>query len=287
MISLTNVSKKWDGFWLKPLSIELPKGYILGLIGPNGAGKTTLLHLLLHLYFPDEGKIEFCGKTYDEDEVSIKNEIGYVLSEELFSGELTLLENAELYGKYYVNYDRALLSDYLSMFSLDMDKQLKMFSKGEKLKFQFAFALSHKPKLLILDEPTANFDPEFRGQFLHLVTEFVADGEHSVILATHLTGDLDKIADYLLFLYQGEVLLYDEREAVLDQYRIVSGERYKIMLLPKEKLVFVEEGEWGCRALVRHSRLNRYAGELEVRRPTIEELMYYLVHQKGCVVYTV
>lgn len=278
MVTLKNVSKKWDGFCLKQLSMELPKGYIMGLIGLNGAGKTTVLHLLLHLYFPDEGEILFCGKSFEKDEVWIKNQLGFVLSEDLFAGELTLLENADLYGKYYENYEKAIFIDYMQMFALDMNKKLKLQSKGEKLKFQFAFALSHKPKFLLLDEPTANFDPAFREQFLHLVTDFVADGEHSVILATHLTSDLDQIADYLLFLHKGEVLLCDERESILDGYRVICGERYKVRLLPKEKRIFEEEGAYGCRALVRHSRLNRYAEELEVRRPTIEELMYYLVH---------
>ena len=277
MISMTNVSKKLGDFKLENISMDLPAGYIMGIIGLNGAGKTTLLNLLLHLYFPDQGEICYDGRTYEENEVFIKNDIGYVLTEDLFAGGLTLLENADLYGKYYVNYSEDLFREYCRQFSIRVDEKLKKLSKGEKLKFQFAFALSHKPKLLILDEPTANFDPDFRAQFLHLITRFVEDGEHSVLLATHLTKDLDQIADYILFLHKGKVLLQKDRESLLDSYRYVSGQTYQLNLLPKEKVVYKEDGSFGSKALVRHSRLNHYHKELEIRRPTIEEIMYYTI----------
>jgi len=277
MVSMTKVSKRLGDFKLDNISMNLPQGYIMGMIGLNGAGKTTLLHLILHLYFPDQGEIRFDEKTYEENDVLIKNEIGYVLSEDLFAGELTLEENADLYGKYYVNYNKDLFREYCRQFSLSVDEKLKKFSKGEKLKFQFAFALSHNPKLLILDEPTANFDPDFRGQFLRLITKFVEDGEHSVLLATHLTKDLDQIADYILFLHKGKVLYQKDREELFDTYRLVSGETYQLKLLPKEKIVYQEDGSFGSRALVRHSRLNHYHRELEIRRLTIEEIMYYTI----------
>ena len=277
IVSVSNVNKRIEDFQLQDISFELPKGYIMGIIGQNGAGKTTLLNLLLHLYFPTTGQIRIDDMTYGENETQIKDEIGYVLNENVFSGELTLLQNAELYGKYYSHYSSELFIQYCESFSLMQDSKLKNCSKGEKLKFQFAFALSHRPKLLILDEPTANFDPEFREQFLHQITQFVSDGERSVILATHLTKDLDQIADYILFLQDGRQLCFQEKEDLLDNFRIVGGETYKIKLLPKEKIVYHEIGELGSKAFVRHSRWNRYDKELDVRRPTIEEIMYYIV----------
>lgn len=281
MIEFTGVTKKLDGFTLKDISLKLPKGYIMGLVGPNGAGKTTLLHLLLGLYRPNEGEITVFGKSYDGGEREIKNDIGYVLAEELFCGEMTLLENAAMYGKYYENYEESLFTSYCERFQLDTGKKLKKQSKGQQLKFQFAFALAHQPKLLVLDEPTANFDPKFREEFRHILTDFVKDGEKSVLLATHLTKDLDRMADYIAFLHKGQLIFSMDREMLCEKYRLVGGEDYKIRLLHKEKVIFAEKGEFGTKALVKHSKWNEYDRQLTVTIPTIEELMYYIIKGGG------
>lgn len=281
MLKMTDVRKQLGKFSLGEINLELPKGYIMGLIGPNGAGKTTLLNIVLGLYKPSGGEVMVFDKDYEQSEQAIKNEIGYVLVDDLFCSGLTLLENANMFGKYYDKYDVKIFKEYCKEFELDMNRPLKKFSKGEHLKFQFAFALAHKPKLLILDEPTANFDPEFRNQFFHIITDFVSDGEHSVILATHLTKDLDRIADYLTFIDKGKMLFSDEKENILNQYRMVSGEDYKINLLPKEKILYKEKGKFFSKAFIKHSRLNRYDKELSVSVPTVEEIMYYMI-KGGC-----
>lgn len=166
MVQLTNVKKKIGQFFLEDITFSLREGYIMGLIGENGAGKSSILKLLLGILTPEEGQISIFGTTYEENEKGIKNNVGYVLAEDgLFLGEMNLLENARLFGKYYENFSEALFCNYASEFGLKNIK-VKKLSRGEYLKFQFAFALSHKPKLLLLDEPTANFDPEFRRKFL-------------------------------------------------------------------------------------------------------------------------
>lgn len=276
MVLFEAVSKKLGTFELKDISFELPKGYILGIIGENGAGKTSLLNLLLGLYKKNGGEISILGMGYENEEKEIKNEIGFVLVEDLFNGELSLIQNGDVYGKYYEKYDRNTFLQYCQEFELDSRKKLKVLSKGEKLKFQFAFALAHDPKLLVLDEPTANFDPKFQKKFREIITKFVSDGEHSVILATHLTMDLDQIADYILFMKKGNVLFYLDKERLNEKYRLVCGEDYKINLLKKEKIVYKEKGQYSSKALIRHHRWNSYDG-LEVRIPTIEEIMYYIV----------
>ena len=276
MVQFEKINKKVGSFELKEISFELPKGYILGIIGENGAGKTTLLNILLGLYRCDCGDVLIQGKDYKTQEKEIKNEIGFVLVDDLFDLELSLIQNGDLYGKYYERYDRNLFLQYCEEFDLDPSKKLKRLSKGEKLKFQFAFALSHHPKLLVLDEPTANFDPRFQKKFREIITKFVSDGEHSVILATHLTMDLDQIADYILFMNKGKVLFCLDKETMNEKYRIVSGEDYKINLLKKEKVVYKEKGQFVSKALIRHHKWNNYS-ELQVRIPTIEEIMYYIV----------
>lgn len=287
MVHLRNVTKKMENredlttFTLKEMNISLPKGYIMGLIGPNGSGKTTLLNIILGLYKPDSGEVEVCGKNLVQQEgkeaETAADDIGYVLQGDWFSMYLSLIENGKMYGKYYSRYDENLLRQYLERFHLDEKKRLKNLSKGEKLKFQMAFALSHKPKLLILDEPTATFDPDFRQEFLKLVTEFVADGEHSVLMATHLTEDLDRIADYIAFLNKGKLLFSMDRDTLMDSYRLVQGEDYKLNLLDKKRIIYKEKGEFGSKALVKHNRFYEYDKEVTVSVPSIEDIMYYMV----------
>lgn len=280
LVEFKNVWKRLDKFALRDISFALPKGYIMGLIGPNGAGKTTLLHLVLGLYRPTQGDIIIDGEQYTDAAANILNKIGTVLLDDLFDNTLTLIQNASNYGRYYTNYSENALVVYLNRFELDGNRKYKELSKGEKLKFQFAFALSHDAKLLVLDEPTGNFDPGFREEFFHIIKNFIADGERSVILATHLTEDLDKIADYILYLDKGRTIFTDDIESLRTKYRLVTGEQYKINLLHKEQVIHVETGQYGTRALVKHGTAYTYDPSLTVTAPTIEEFMYFMT-KKG------
>lgn len=275
IMKIDNVSKRLGNFQLEHISFEMPEGYICGLVGQNGAGKTTLLHLLTGLYRTDEGQILLNNMSYDEGEERIHDLIGTVLVEELFEPYSSIKGNAEHFGKYYSKYRWECMAKYLEMFKLDANRKFGKLSKGEKLKCQFAFALSHDPQLLILDEPTGNFDPDFKEQFLQMIQEFIADGTKNVILATHLTDDLDRLTDYLIYLEEGRQVFAGDIEKFRGAYRIVSGERYKINLLPKDSIVHMEEKPYGTKALVRHSRLNRYDKTLQVTYPSIEEFMYF------------
>lgn len=280
MIKVNNVSKKLGSFQLNNISFALPPGYICGLIGPNGAGKTTLLHLILGLYQPDSGKIYVNDMAYESNEKAIHDMIGTVLIEDLFEPSSTLMQNADRYGKYYSCYSSENMEKYLSMFQLEKNKKFGKLSKGEKLKCQFAFALSHDAKLLILDEPTGNFDSDFREQFFYLIKEFIKDGTRSVILATHMTDDLDRIADYIIYLEEGNEVFSGDIEELHNSYRMVSGEKYKINLLPKDRIIHMEENQYGIKALIAHSRLNRYDESLVLSYPTIEEFMYFYTKRK-------
>lgn len=275
MIKLEKLSKRLDGFVLKDISFELPAGYICGLIGENGAGKTTLIHILSGLYSYDEGEIEVFQEDYHEKESAIKQEIGVVLHGDLFDLSETLTENANYYGRFYEHYDAQLLKSYLSRFQLDEKRKYKALSKGEKLKFAFAFALSHNPKLLLLDEPSANFDRDFRDEFHRILREFTSDGTRSVILSTHITSDVEQFADYLLFLKKGRQIMFGDIESIRESYQMVSGEPYKIKLL-KDMVIYMEEGEVSCNALVKNS-YRPYDEALKVWEPSVEELMYYMV----------
>lgn len=278
MIKFENVNKHLGAFSLQNISFELPKGYIMGVIGENGAGKTSLLNLILSLYQPDSGRIEIFNRDYKNAEREIRNDIGYVLQDEdLFLSNVRLIDHADMIGKYYTNYDRGILLDYCGKFSLNPHERWKSLSKGEKLKFQFVFAIAHQPKLLVLDEPTANFDPDFREKFLQVITEFISDGEHNVILATHQLQELEQIADYITFLHQGRLIFSVDKETLFDKLRIVKGETYKVNLLRQERVIHKEVRDYATTALVRHRRVDTYDNALAVNIPTIEEIMYHLV----------
>lgn len=281
LIELKNVSRHLGNFKLENISMELPPGYIMGLIGPNGAGKTSLIHLLLGLYRPDEGEIKIDGKNYEQNEREIHEVTGTVLVEDLFDDALTLKQNGNEYGKYYTNYDFNVLEAYLIRFGLESSRRYKTLSKGEKLKFQFAFALSHGAKLLILDEPTGNFDPQFRQEFFKVLKEFIADGTRSIVLSTHLTEDLDRMADYIFYMENGKTIFAGDIETLRNEYRLVTGEEYKINLLNKENIIHAEKGKYGTRALVRHKKRFVYDESLTVAVPSVEELMYFVTKREG------
>jgi ABC-2 type transport system ATP-binding protein len=275
MIKLDNVSKTLGGFALKDISFELPAGCICGLIGENGAGKTTLLHILAGLYSYDSGEVNILGKNFTVNEYELKQDIGVQLHGDLFDVNSTLLVNARRYGSFYKNYDYEELRKYLSRFNLDEKRKYKALSTGEKLKFAFAFALSLNPRLLLLDEPGASFDADFRKEFHKILREFTSDGTRSVILSTHITSDVEAFADYILFLKKGRQLMFGDIETVRGNYRMVSGEAYKIRLM-KDRVIYMEEGQLGCKALV-VNRPHVYDKELTVWEPSIDELMYYMV----------
>lgn len=274
MLKLEQVQKRRNRFLLDNISIELPEGYIMGLIGENGAGKTTLFQILAGLLSADKGEIRLDGISLAEDEAAVKQEIGAVLHGDMFDVRDTLLRNGNRYGRFYRRYEESSLKERMAEFGLDGRKKYGRLSKGEKLKFAMAFALSHKPKLLLLDEPAANFDKEFRTLFVKVLRDYVADGENTVILSTHLTSDIDMLADYLLFLKGGRQLLYGDIESVRARYRIAAGEEYKLKLL-KDRIIHMESGEFGSRALVYNSG-KPFDSALKVWEPSIEELMYFM-----------
>ena len=280
MIKLNGVSKLIGTFSLKDITLDIPAGYIIGLIGANGCGKTSLLHVLMGLYKPDAGEVELMGRSYKDSEDTLHDMTGVVLQERLYEDYMTLQENAAYYGRFYSNYDESYFLQMLQEYGLDPKQKYKNLSKGEELKFQFAFALAHHPKLLLLDEPTGNFDPEFRDEFLAALKDFIADGEHTIILATHLTDDLDKMADYIIYMENGGILLATDIEDLRTRYRIVAGEDYRMKLLPEQRIIHMEKGEFATRALMRHRQIDEYDLAYTVSVPTIEEFMYFVTKRR-------
>lgn len=213
-LRVSHVSKDYPGFSLKDISFELPKGSVMGLIGQNGAGKTTTLKSILGLV-SSEGEIEILGSVSGKETLAKKEEIGVVFDEMNFYETLTPEKTGKIFNKIYKNWDRKQYQEYLKKFQLPEKKEIKTFSKGMQVKLSLAVALSHHAKLLILDEATSGLDPVMRDEILDIFLDFVQDEEHSILVSSHITSDLEKIADYITFIDNGRVLMSKPKDELI------------------------------------------------------------------------
>lgn len=283
LLELQGVSKKWGAFELKDITFSLPKGYIMGLIGPNGSGKSTLIRSILGLYRVSAGTILFDGKTMGEEEEQIRQRLGIVLDENLYSKNCNSLQNGEIYGRLFSSYDPELFRSYLDRFGVDPKRKLKHLSKGNVIRFQLAFALSHGADLFIFDEPEAGLDADFRKELMDLMLELIEDGTRSVLMSTHITEDLDRVADYITYLKNGRVIYTGTKESLSERFVMVKAEDYKIRLLPREAVLYAEQDHYSSRALVVNSHQYPLDESYTVERPSIAEIMYCI--EKGGVSY--
>ena len=221
MIEIKNLKKKYDdGFELGVMDLHIPKGTIVGLIGENGAGKTTLIKLMLNIIQKDQGNIKIFGKDNLKEEDMIKEDIGVVL-DQMFFPELLNAKDIH-YTMKDKHWDGPLYFSYLKAFDLPEHKPLKSMSKGMRKKLEIAVALAHHPKLLILDEPTSGLDPVVRSEVLDIFLKFVEDEDHAILLSTHITSDLERIADEIIFIDQGQKILQKSRDDIMDRYAVLK-----------------------------------------------------------------
>ena len=222
MLELDQVSKRLGSFQLRNITIQIPTVYLCGLAGENGAGKTTVMKSMLHLVRPDSGTGLLLGQDATKENAAVKQQIGVVLDTANYPQSFTTQDVHQMLKRVYSNWDGALYQQYLEQFHLPEKKKFKEFSMGMKKKLAVAAALAHHPKLLILDEVTAGLDPMVREEILDVFRDFVSDGEHSILISSHIISDLEKICDYITFLHEGTVLFSMERDTLLDTYCMVQ-----------------------------------------------------------------
>lgn len=220
ILQVENVTKQYAGFTLDHVSFSVPRGTIMGLIGENGAGKSTTLNAILDLIHKDDGIVSFWGKELSSSK-QLKEDIGVVFDGINFYETLTPQKAGKISRAAYQQWDDALYNHYLTRFQLPLDKEIRTFSKGMKMKLCIAVALSHRPKLLILDEATSGLDPVMREDLLDVFLEFVQDENHSILMSSHITTDLEKIADYITFIHQGKVLFCKTKDELRYQFGVV------------------------------------------------------------------
>lgn len=280
-IEIRGLNKSFTGgFQLKDVNLTLPKGTIMGFIGENGAGKTTTIKLLLNQLKKNSGEISIMGMDHIKDENTIKSEIGAVLDQGFFYEALKPHQISKIMGNIYSNWDNALFEKYLQRFEIPAKQSAKEFSKGMRMKLAIITALCHHPKLLLLDEPTSGLDPVVRNEILDLFQEFIQDEEHSILFSTHITTDLEKIADYVCFIHKGSILFTDTKDSVMEHYGIVKCSAADFEKIDPQDHRGVRKGSFGIQALVtdRNAFGAKYR-QLTVDRASLEDIMLFYIER--------
>ena len=275
-IELSHVTKHFPGFTLQDLSLAVPSGTICGLVGENGAGKSTTIRLLMGGLQPDSGTCTVLGTDAASPEfLSLKEDIGVVLDEAYFPESLNALQVGDVMARTYRRWDGKQYRNYLTRFGLPEKKQFKDFSRGMKMKLAIAVALSHSPKLLVLDEATSGLDPIVRDEVLEIFNEFTREEDHSILISSHILSDLEKLCDYIAFLHQGRLLFCDEKDRLLEEYGIFVGTADQVNSLQDGAVVARENSSFGgVRCLVKRALVP--AG-WALERPTVEDIVLFLV----------
>ena len=281
ILEVSGLNKRYGDFALKDISFYLPDGCITGFVGINGAGKTTTLRSILGLTNKVSGNIKFFGMNINGNESKIKDRIGIVLDEGGFYDELTLSEMKNVIAPAYRNWCEQDFIDYMERFSLNPKQKINTLSKGMRMKYALALALSHKAELLIMDEPTSGLDPLVRSQLLNILKDYMGKGGKGVFFSTHITSDLEKIADMLIMIDGGEIVFQEEKDQLLDSYRIIKGSTEKLNTDTRQYFLNIEESAFGFTGITKQgSDVMEHMQDVLTERPTIEDIMLANVERR-------
>ncbi len=278
-IEIKNLVKRYDdNFQLGELSLDIPAGEIIGLIGENGAGKTTLIKSILDILKTNKGEIKIFGKNLKNNEINIKEDIGVVLDNSFFPEVLNAKDINSVMQSIYRTWDSKLYFDYLANFNIPISSSIKKLSKGMQKKLEIATALAHRPKLLILDEPTSGLDPVVRNEVLDIFLKFIEDDEHTILFSTHITSDLEHIADEIVFINDGKVLLNKTRDDILDNYGILKCSEEEFNKIDKKDCVAYKKNKYNYEILVSDKeKISKKYKNMVVDKITLEELMVIMI----------
>lgn len=279
-IEISGVTKRYEGFTLDNVSFNVPKGSIMGFIGQNGAGKTTTIRSLLNITNIDEGEIRLLGLDHLDGEFEIKKRLAVVFDELPFHDVFNASDMARIFEGLYPEWDNAVYSAYLERFKLPAKKKIGQYSKGMKMKLQIACALSHNAELLVMDEATTGLDPVVRDEILHIFMEYLRDGERSILMSSHITGDLEKIADSVTFIDKGKILLSGYKDVILETHGILKCGKDEIGNIDRADIVSVRANEFGAEVMLcdRESAAHKYGGAI-VDPASLDDIMLYYVHK--------
>lgn len=273
-LEIKNLSKRQGTFHLDSVNLRLPGGCIMGLIGENGAGKTTLLRLILQMRRKDCGTVTVFGQDTDMALCSMKEDIGVVLDEVGFPECLTAVQVGKILKNTYHNWDDSMFQSLLQRLSVPADKPFKAFSRGMKMKLGIAAALSHHPKLLLLDEATNGLDPVVREEILDILREFTMSEAHAVLISSHIVSDLEKICDYVAFLHQGKLLLCEEKDRLQEIYGMLQCDAEQLREIDSDAVLGKRTSPYGVQAVVRRDAVPK---GLTLGAVNLEELFLFMI----------
>lgn len=279
-IEIKDVTKKYDGFTLNNISFDVPKGSIMGFIGQNGAGKSTTIRSLLNIIPVDSGEMKLLGLDHIKNEREIKERIAVVFDELPFHDIFNAKDMSRIFEGIYPKWNRNEYIRYLERFELPQKKKFGEFSKGMKMKLQIACALSHEAELLIMDEPTSGLDPVVRDEILRIFMEYLVDGERSILMSSHITSDLEKIADSITFIDRGKILLSGCKDEILETHGIIKCSKEQFGEIEPQDFVSVRFNTYGAEVMV-HSReemKSKYGGVI-IDPASLEDVMLYYVNR--------
>ncbi len=275
-IEIREMNKTYPDFALHDVTFTLPRGSIMGFIGENGAGKTTTIKTMLNVALRTSGMVRILGMDIDTQEKEIKERIGVVFDECCFHDNLTPCDISRIMENIYQKWDGQLYQQYLTRFHLPDRKKIREFSRGMKMKLSIAVALAHQPDLLILDEATSGLDPVVREEILDIFLEFIQDENHAVLLSSHITSDLDKIADYITFIHEGKIIFSRPRDELLDDMGIVKCGTEDFAALEKTDVVRYRKNQFGCEVLIKNkARFSAAHPDLILDPVTTEAIMLF------------
>ena len=279
-IQLRGITKRYSGFTLDHVSFNVPKGSIMGFVGQNGAGKTTTIRSLLGITEIDEGEMSILGLDPKSDELEIKQRIAVVFDELPFHDIFTAKDMARIFEGLYNGWDNAEYSRYLDLFQLPVKKKIGQFSKGMKMKLQIACALSHNAELLVMDEATTGLDPVVRDEILHIFMEYLQNGERSILMSSHITSDLEKIADMVTFIDKGKILLTGCKDELIETHGILKCSKEEAANIDGSDIVSIRINSFGAEVMVRDRRNAGYKYDGAMIDPaSLDDIMLYYVHK--------
>lgn len=277
VLEVKDLTKYYDDFALKDVTFSLPEGYIMGLIGPNGAGKTTIIKLIMNLIHRHNGSIRIFGMDNRENEVDIKARIGFVYDNPNYYEHLNLKQIKGIIAPFYKDWDESMFIKLVDQFDLPLRKAIKKFSRGMVMKAAIAIALSHHADLIIMDEPTSGLDPIFRRELLDLLYDLLQNEKKSILFSTHITSDLERIADFVTLIIDGKIVFSRSKDDVYEKYALAKGGIDLLTEKVRRHFKGVRTGEYGFEALTDNvEKTKELCGkDVVIEKPSLEDIMYF------------
>ena len=281
ILEINGLNKAYEGFALKDVSFSLPKGYIMGFVGQNGSGKTTTIRSILNMAKINSGKISIFGLDSVDNSVEIKERLGVVFDSLYLANHLNIKQVDKQLSPFYKDWSSEEFFRRIKAFGLPDNQKIGDFSKGMKMKLMVAVALSHKAELMILDEPTSGLDPVARDELLDILSEYIEDENRSVLFSTHITSDVERIADYITILHNGKVWFTGTKDELHEKYLVLRGAEEDISSALRDKCIGFHAYRNGFDALISSDLLGEIPKELETEKASIDEILVYIAKEDG------